>query len=92
MPVRGKVGDLASIYSFNPTGSLIWKILETPTTLPEIAVAIAREFEVTRAQAESDVVRFVKEMFSAGLVEVLDGCGPGLKASGAGRTGSSGRE
>ncbi len=25
VPVRGKVGDLASIYSFNGTGSLIWE-------------------------------------------------------------------
>ena len=28
VPVRAKVGDLASIYSFNGTGSLIWKLLE----------------------------------------------------------------
>lgn len=70
VPVRGKVGDLASIYSFNTTGSLIWKLLDTPTTLTEIAAAMAREFDVTRAQAESDALRFVEEMFSVGLVEV----------------------
>ena len=27
VPIRGKVGDLASIYSFNGTGTLIWKLL-----------------------------------------------------------------
>src|ERR1700704_6063475 len=27
VPVRAKVGDLASIYSFNGTGTLIWKLL-----------------------------------------------------------------
>ena len=70
MPVRGKVGDLASIYSFNQTGSLIWKLLETPTTLTKIVVEMAREFDVSREQAESDAARFVEEMSLVGLVEV----------------------
>src|SRR5579864_4012292 len=67
VPVRGRVGDLTSIYSFNPTGSLIWKLLETPTTLHEIAAAMAREFDVTSEKAESDAVRFVEEMLLVGL-------------------------
>ncbi|MBZ5689562.1 MAG: PqqD family protein [Acidobacteriia bacterium] len=33
VPVRARVGDLASIYSFNGTGSLIWKLLESPKTV-----------------------------------------------------------
>ena len=87
----GKVGDLASIYSFNETGSLIWKLLETPTTLIAIVAAMAREFDVTREQAESDAVRFVGEMLSVGLVEVRKAVGEterpvgreGLAAAGA---------
>jgi hypothetical protein len=43
VPVRAKVGDLASIYSFNGTGTLIWKLLETPRTLEEIAAAVVRK-------------------------------------------------
>lgn len=70
VPVRGKVGDLASIYSFNETGSLIWRLLETPMTLTAIVAAMAREFDVTQERAESDAVRFVREMLSIGLVEV----------------------
>ena len=70
VPVRGKVGDLASIYSFNTTGSLIWKCLEKPTTVNEIAAELEREFAVTREQAQCDVARLVGEMFSVGLVEV----------------------
>jgi hypothetical protein len=70
IPVRGKVGDLASIYSFNETGSLIWKLLETPRTLIEIVDGIAREFDVKREQAESDAVGFVRELLAVGLVEV----------------------
>ena len=70
VPVRARVGDLASIYSFNGTGTLIWKLLESPKTVSEIATIVVREYEVEPAQAERDVTNFVNEMKAAGLVEV----------------------
>jgi hypothetical protein len=84
VPVRGRVGDLASIYSFNGTGSLIWKLLETPRTLAEVIAAVAEEYDVERKRAEQDVTRFVSEMVSVGLVEV--------PRAGAGTEGPVGRE
>ena len=70
VPVRARVGDLASIYSFNGTGTLIWKLLESARTVAELATAVAREYEVEPAQAEQDVMDFVGEMKCVGLVEV----------------------
>ena len=70
VPVRAKVGDLALIYSFNGTGTRIWKLLESPKTVADLATAIASEYEVEAAQAERDVTEFVGEMKAAGLVEV----------------------
>ena len=70
VPIRGKVGDLASIYRLNGTGSLIWRLLESPRTIGELAAAVAREFEVTPEMASRDVQVFVGEMKSVGLVEV----------------------
>jgi len=70
VPIRAKVGDLASIYSFNATGSLIWKLLESPKTVAQLATAVAQVYEVELAQAERDVTNFVSEMKSVGLVEV----------------------
>lgn len=70
VPVRAKVGDLASIYSFNGTGTLIWKLLESPQTVAELAAAVARTYDVDPARAESDVMDFVNEMKAVGLVEV----------------------
>ena len=70
VPVRAKVGDLASIYSFNGTGSLIWKLLESPRSVAQLAAAVAQEYEVDPAQAEQDVTSFVSEMKAVGLVEV----------------------
>src|SRR3982074_3849482 len=70
VPIRGKVGDLASIYSFNETGSLVWKLLETRRTLAELVVAVAQEYNVEPPRAEQDVKQFVEDMLSVGLVEV----------------------
>lgn len=70
VPVRGKVGDLASIYSFNVTGSFIWQRLDSPTTLPDLISAVQSEFEVDAQQARQDVTHFLNEMSSAGLIEV----------------------
>lgn len=69
VPVRAKVGDLSSIYKFNGTGTLIWKLLEKPRTASEIAVVVAEQYEVDLSQAEVDVMSFVSEMQSVGLVE-----------------------
>ncbi len=69
VPIRGKVGDLASIYRFNGTGTLIWKLLESPRTMAQLAEAVAQAYEVEPAQAEQDVTDFVSEMKSVGLVE-----------------------
>ena len=38
VPVRAKVGDLASIYIFNGTGTLICKLLESPRTVAGVGL------------------------------------------------------
>lgn len=70
VPIRGKVGDLASIYSFNGTGTLIWKLLEFPSSVAQLGAGVVREYDVDPAQAEGDVATFVSEMKAVGLVEV----------------------
>ena len=70
VPIRARVGDLASIYSFNGTGSLIWRLLESPRTVSELAAAIEHEYQVDAIEAQRDVADFVGEMKAVGLVEV----------------------
>jgi hypothetical protein len=72
VPVRGKVGDLASIYSFNQTGSLIWQALESPKDLAELIGIVEHEYAVERDQAQRDVVQFLRDMLSADLVQVCE--------------------
>jgi hypothetical protein len=69
VPVRAKVGDLASIYSFNGTGTLIWKLLESPHTVTTLAEAVSDAYDVDMARAEKDVTDFVNEMKVVGLVQ-----------------------
>ena len=70
VPVRGKVGDLASIYSFNGSGSLIWQLLDVPRNLADLIDAMEREYAIDSEQACKDVTAFLKEMQSVGLVDV----------------------
>ena len=73
VPVRGKVGDLASIYSFNQTGSLIWQLLETPKGLADLISAVEEEYDVAPDQARRDVTQFLHDTLTVGLVEVCPG-------------------
>lgn len=68
VPVRGKVGDLASIYSFNGTGSLIWQLLDSPRTLAELIDAVEHEYAVAPEKAQDDVKQFMNDMLSVELV------------------------
>jgi hypothetical protein len=70
VPVRGKVGDLASIYSFNGTGSLIWQLLDAPRGLAELIDAVEREYAVAQERAQQDVTQFLNDMLSVGLVDI----------------------
>lgn len=69
VPIRGKVGDLASIYRLNGAGSLIWKLLESPITVSQLTAKVAEEFAIDADLAQRDVQEFVREMKNVGLVE-----------------------
>src|SRR5580658_2856439 len=72
VPVRGKAGDLASIYSFNQTGSLIWQSLESPKGFAELVSTVEQEYAVEHDQARRDVKQFLHDMLSADLVQTSE--------------------
>ena len=71
VPVRGGVGDLASIYSLNPVASSIWNTIAQPCSAERIVERITEEFAGAVPQVEHDVQLFLDEMQSAGLVETV---------------------
>jgi|SRR5208282_503401 len=68
VPIRGKVGDLAYIYSFNETGSALWAALERATPLEGLVSLLYETFEVTWEDAQRDATAFVEEVRAAGLL------------------------
>ncbi len=72
VPVRGKVGDLASIYSFNASGTLLWESLASLQSFADLVEAVECEYAVAREQAERDVMQFLNDVINAGLVEVRE--------------------
>jgi len=69
VPVRGGVGDLASIYSLNEVASSIWDAMAQPCSQEEIIQRVKQEFAGERDQVEQDVNAFLAEMKLAGLVQ-----------------------
>ena len=68
VPICGRVGDLASIYSFNETGSVLWSALEHPRSLESLTSLLCQSFDVEQESAQRDVYAFVHEMQAAGLL------------------------
>jgi hypothetical protein len=63
----------ARYYGLADVGARIWALVQEPVTVSAICETIRGEYDVSRAQCEADVVRFVEELAVHGLVEVRGG-------------------
>lgn len=68
VPVRGGVGDLASIYSLNELGSFLWQQLNPPKTFNELVNSVVDEYEVSAKTAQNDIRAFLDKIKDAGLI------------------------
>jgi len=68
VPVRGRVGDLDSIYTLNEVGSRIWQLIDASTPVARIINTINTEYEVSEQDATRDVLELVMSLHSAGLI------------------------
>ncbi len=69
VPIRRGVGDLNSLYTLNPVGSALWDFMNEEHTLPEMVDRVCDEFEVSSAQAQSDIQEFLHSMLEEKLIE-----------------------
>jgi hypothetical protein len=67
VPIKGHVGDLEGVYTLNELGSLIWQLINGQATARELAEAVRNEYDVGAAEAEKDVVDFLRSLEEAGL-------------------------
>ena len=73
VPVRARVADLESIYTFNDAGGTIWALVDGERSVSDIARALAVEFDVSEESALADVRAFLATLEDEGLVEPLAG-------------------
>jgi hypothetical protein len=84
VPIRRGVGDMNSVYTLNPVGTVLWHFMAMSHSVPEMAERICNEFEVTPGQALGDVEGFVSALLEEKLIQ--EGAESGLaEGSGAGK-------
>jgi len=69
VPIRSGVGDLNSLYTLNPVGSVLWDFMTEGHTVAEMVQRICDEFEVPATQAEQDIEAFLDSLVEEKLVQ-----------------------
>jgi hypothetical protein len=68
VPICRGVGDLDSVYTFNPVGRSLWRLLENSHSVEELANWVATQYEVDANQAMLDVQSYMAELQEIGLI------------------------
>jgi hypothetical protein len=71
VPICRGVGDLDSVYTFNPVGRSLWRLLEQGHSVEELADWVATHYEVDAKQAFADVQSYLSELQEIGLVRTV---------------------
>jgi Coenzyme PQQ synthesis protein D (PqqD) len=69
VPIRRGVGDLNSLYTLNPVGSVLWEFMTEGHSLSEMVQRICEEFEVTKTQAQEDIRQFLDSLLEEKLIQ-----------------------
>ena len=69
VPIRRGVGDLNSLYTLNPVGSVLWDFMTESHTVDEMVSRVCEEFEVTTNDAQKDIEVFLNSLMEEKLVQ-----------------------
>ncbi len=56
----------------NPVATEIWHLLEQPKSMTQLLTALLDRYEVSAAQCETDLQRFLQQMHSQGMLVQID--------------------
>jgi len=59
-------------YNLDEVGSIIWKMLEKPTTLEFVVENLQRKYDVTKDICENDILDFLEELMKKELIYMID--------------------
>jgi hypothetical protein len=63
VPLAAGMGDLEDeLYTLNPTGAAVWRMLDGRRTLRAVAAALAKEYRAAPATVRRDVLGLVAEL------------------------------
>jgi hypothetical protein len=76
----GLVIDTGTCFGFNPTARRVWQLIEEPKRLSELCAALTAEFEIGKADCETQVAALLDQLQREGLVALS----PAVEAPGRG--------
>ena len=59
-------------YSLNKVGARLWVLTDGSKTIEELAALITEEFDISKDQAEQDIVELAEQLEKEGLVKVVE--------------------
>ena len=65
--IRDGAADLDAVFSFNPIGAELWKLMERSVTVGEMASWVESRYDISRETALEDIQKFVDALVAAGL-------------------------
>ncbi|MGB2593201.1 MAG: PqqD family protein [Candidatus Acidiferrum sp.] len=71
VPICKGVGDLDSVFTFNPVGRSLWRMLENGQSIEELTNWVVKHYEVDAKQASDDVQLYLAELQEAGLIRTV---------------------
>ena len=64
--------DEGMYYGMDAVGSRIWELLQEPRTVVQIRDTITHEYDVDEATCERDLLAFLRDLETKGLLEIRD--------------------
>lgn len=59
-------------YGIRGSGVIIWRLLSNPSTIDEIRSNLIREYDVDGGKCKEEILKFLDQLVSEGLIEVVD--------------------
>jgi hypothetical protein len=69
VPVAGNLADMQRIFTLTKVAEFIWERLDGQRSLSDIRNDLVELFDVDEEQADSDILAFVTELLTEGLVQ-----------------------
>lgn len=68
IPVRGKVGDLGSIYTLNAVANDVWVLLDGKRRICDVVNQLQQEYEVDPRTLAVDIQALIADLQQEGLI------------------------